>query len=544
MMHGLMQDCPLTIDTLFRHAERHHRHATITSNSSLGRSRTTYTEWADRTRRLGGVLDALGVTVGGRVGTFAWNSQRHLELYFAVPCAGRILHTLNIRLFPEQLAYIVNHAEDEVVFVDRSLLSLFWPLLHTMRTVRAVIVMDDDGSSAIPDDPRVHHYEELLADSSPIEFDVKDERQAASMCYTSGTTGNPKGVVYTHRSTFLHTMATLSANAFGLDINDVAMPVVPMFHANAWGIAHAAPAAGASLVFTGSEMNPESIAQLMLDEEVTVAAAVPTIWQTCLPFLADSRKNRIRKIIAGGSAVPSSLSESYRRDVGIPITQAWGMTETHPLASIVLVPSNLDPQLAVDRRSRAGTPLLGIEARIADAELLEEMPWDDTSTGELQVRGPWCAADYYRPEAVGALTTEDGWMRTGDVAAMDENGALRLVDRTKDLIKSGGEWISSVDLENAIMSHPSVQEAAVIAISHPKWDERPLACVVLKPGAAATQEDILDHIRPMVAKWWLPDAVEFIGSIPKTSVGKFSKKDLRARFACLPDQEQTERTQH
>ncbi|MCV2490554.1 long-chain fatty acid--CoA ligase [Geodermatophilus sp. YIM 151500] len=532
-MRGLMQDFPLTIDSIFRHAEAHHGDATIVTATPKGVVRTTYADWAKRTRKLGGVLDALGIGADGRVATFGWNTARHLELYFAAPCTGRVLHTLNIRLFPEQLTYIANHAEDEVVFVDRSVLPLLWPLVDTMKTVRHVVVMDDGSDNEIPDDPRVLDYETLLADGQPVDFDVRDEYQAASMCYTSGTTGHPKGVVYSHRSTVLHTMGVLTPNAFALSIRDVAMPVVPMFHANAWGIAQAAPAAGSSLVFPGPMMQPEALADLIVNEGVTFTAGVPTIWQGVLPHLA-GRPHRLRDIGCGGSAVPRALSEAYRQQVGLPILQAWGMTETSPVASSgVLAPrfDDADDETKAAQRARAGLPFFGVEARIVDADTMQPQPWDDRATGELQVRGPWCAQEYYNPDEGVQLSTPDGWMKTGDVAAMDAFGNIRIADRTKDLIKSGGEWISSVDLENAIMSHPAVKEAAVVGIPHPKWDERPLACVVLKEGQTATEQDILDHVRPLVAKWWLPDAVEFIDEVPKTSVGKFSKKDLRARFA-------------
>ena len=536
LMRGLMQDYPLTIDSMFRHVEQHYGDGTIATAGPGGVTRVTYAEWAERTRRLGGVLDTLGISADGRVGTFGWNSQRHLELYFAAPSSGRVLHTLNIRLFPEQLTYIANHAEDEAVFVDRSVLPLLWPLIDTMKTVRHVVVMEDGGTADVPDDPRVLDYETLLAEASPVDFSVTDENSAAYMCYTSGTTGNPKGVVYSHRSTWLHTMGVMAPNAFGLGIRDVAMPVVPMFHANAWGIAQAAPAAGASLVMPGPMMQPEALADLIVNEGVTFTAGVPTIWQGVLPHLA-GRPHKLRDIGCGGSAVPRALSEAYREQVGLPILQAWGMTETHPVASSGILPprfDDLDDEGKAAQRARAGIPFLGVEARIVDAETLEPQPWDDQATGELQVRGPWCAQDYYNPDAGVELATPDGWMRTGDVAAMDAFGSIRIADRTKDLIKSGGEWISSVDLENAIMSHPKVKEAAVVGVPHPKWDERPLACVVLKDGETMTEDEVLEHLEPQVAKWWLPDAVEFIDEVPKTSVGKFSKKDLRSRFAEFP----------
>lgn len=532
-MRGLMQQTPLTIDSIFRYTERHHGDKTIVTNSPTGPVRTTYAEWAVRTRKLGGVLDTLGISADGRVGTFAWNSARHLELYFAVPSTGRVLHTLNIRLFPEQLTYIANHAEDEAVFVDRTVLPLLWPLIDTMTTVRHVVVMDDGGDNEIPDDPRVSLYEDHIAAAEPIDFRVEDENTAASMCYTSGTTGNPKGVLYSHRSTVLHTMAVVQPNVFGMGETDVVMPVVPMFHANAWGLAQAAPAVGASMVFPGPMMQPKALADLIVDEGVTFTAGVPTIWQGVLPELA-GRDHVLRDIGCGGSAVPKALSEAYRERVGLPILQAWGMTETHPVATSARLPRRLfdgsdDDQAAY--RARAGVPFMGVEVRIVEAGTTHELPWDDVATGELQVRGSTTALDYYNPDEGVELATPDGWMKTGDVAAIDEHGSVRIADRTKDLIKSGGEWISSVDLENAIMSHPKVKEAAVIGIPDPKWDERPLACVVVAEGEELTADEVIEHITPMVAKWWLPSAVEFIDEVPKTSVGKFSKKDLRTRFA-------------
>ncbi len=535
-MQGLMQDYPLTLTHYFDRAERLFPDKHIVTVTATGaRERVTYGEWADRTRRLGGVFDQLGLSADARVGTFAWNTARHLELYYAAPCSGRVLHTLNIRLFPEQLTFVVNHAEDEVIFVDRSLLKLLWPLLDTFETVKHIVVMDD-GAGDEPSDAgsaELHDYETLLAAASPVEWNVSDENQAASMCYTSGTTGNPKGVVYSHRSMYLHTLAVYMADAGGLQESDVCLPVVPMFHANAWGLAHAAVGCGADLLMPGPDMSPKGIANLIVEEKATVIAGVPTIWMGVLPELEGRDTSAIRKVLCGGSAVPKALSEAYRKQLGVPITQAWGMTETSPIASMGAIKSEFadcsDEELA-DLRSTIGIAVPGVEVRIADPDTHEPQPWDGEAQGEIQCRGPWIAKSYYNDERSRESFTPDGWLKTGDVATIDEHGYLRIVDRTKDVIKSGGEWVSSVELENELMGHPKVAEAAVIGIKHPKWQERPLACVVLKPGEEATKEELLEYLTPLVAKWWLPDDIVFIDEVPKTSVGKFSKKDLRAKF--------------
>ena len=534
-MKGLMQSTQLTINYLFDRAEKYHRDKTIVTATGTGRERITYGEWATRTRKLGGALADLGISSDGRVATFAWNTARHLELYFAAPCTGRVLHTLNIRLFPEQITYIVNHAEDEVIFIDRSIFGLIAPLLPTFTTVRHLVVMDDGKGEAPSSVPgfEVHDYEKLLSSAQDVDWCVTDENLAASMCYTSGTTGNPKGVVYSHRSTYLHTMGAMMADSVGVCERDVILPVVPMFHANAWGLAHAGVASGADLVMPGPDLSGKAVADLIVEENVTVAAGVPTIWMGVLPELKGRDTSSLRAIPCGGSAVPKALSEAYRAQTGLPILQAWGMTETSPVAAVCTL-SRADEKLSDDEKAELRTTVgrisFGVECRVVEPDTVNEVPWDGETSGELQVAGAWIAATYYNDERAGDSFTADGWLRTGDVATMDAEGRIRLVDRTKDLIKSGGEWISSVEIENELMSHPNIREAAVIGVPHSKWSERPLACVVLEPGASMTKEDVLAHVAPTLAKWQMPDDVVFIDEVPKTSVGKFSKKTLRERF--------------
>lgn len=534
-----MQDVPLTITHLFDRAEQYFGHKEIITASGAGVERTTYAEWAERTRKLGGVLDALGISATGRVATFAWNTARHLELYFAAPCSGRVLHTLNIRLFPEQLTYIVNHADDEVIFADKSLLGLLAPLMPTFERLQHIVIMDDGpgGDAAeIPDGldvngVQVHDYEELLEAAERVEWpEITDEHQAASMCYTSGTTGNPKGVVYSHRSTHLHTMGAMMVDSLAARESDVILPVVPMFHANAWGLAHAAVATGASLVMPGPDLSGPAVAKLIVDEKVTVAAGVPTIWMAVLPELEGKDTSSLRSIPCGGSAVPKSLSEGYRTQLGLPILQAWGMTETSPIASVCHLDTDqeeLSDEEQADLRTQVGRISFGVDARVVDPDTMEPIPWDGESSGELQCRGNWIASDYYDDSRSRESFTEDGWLKTGDVASVDERGRIRLVDRTKDLIKSGGEWISSVELENEIMAHPQVAEAAVIGVPHPKWGEAALACVVKAEGEDPSEQSIIEYLDGKVAKWQLPKGVIWIDEVPKTSVGKFSKKTLR-----------------
>ena len=535
-MKGLMQDTPLTMVHIFERAEKYHSDKTITTATAVGKVRIGYGEWAARTRQLGGALDKLKISADGRVATFGWNTARHLELYFAAPCTGRVVHTLNIRLFPEQLTYIANHAEDEVVFVDRSLFGLIAPLLPTFKTVKHLVIMND-GKGDVPDSVdgmQMYDYEELIKGVSGVEFKITDENRAASMCYTSGTTGNPKGVVYSHRSTFMHTMGAMTVDSLGARESDIILPVVPMFHANAWGLAHAAVACGANLVLPGPDLSGKAIADLIVEEKVTVAAGVPTIWMSVLPELKGRDTSALRVIPVGGSAVPKALSEAYRETVGLPILQAWGMTETSPIAATCNL-SLADQQKSIEEqaelRTTVGTINFGADCRVVLPGTTTPVPWDGETSGELQCAGSWIASTYYNDARAGESFTDDGWLRTGDVATMDSSGRIRLVDRTKDLIKTGGEWISSVEIENELMSHPKIKEAAVVGVPHPKWSERPLACVVLNPGESLTKDEVLDYIRPRLAKWQVPDDVVFIDEVPKTSVGKFSKKTLREKYA-------------
>ena len=532
MLEGLVQnDFPLTLHHVLDRMRRMHGDSQVVTLTDDGPERSSFRDVTGRVDRLAHALTALGIQPGDRVATFAWNSQRHLEVYLAAPCMGAVLHTLNIRLFEEQLTYVANHAEDQVVFVDDSLVPLLEKVAPTFDTVRHYVVMGDGDAGSLPDAIR---YEDLLADQSgdPFEWPEVDERQAAGLCYTSGTTGNPKGVLYSHKSNVLHSIGTCLADTMGLSERDRMLPIVPMFHANAWGIPYAAGLAGSDLVMPSKFMQAEPLARAIEAEEVTISAAVPTIWADLLRY-ADEHSpdlSSIQRVICGGAAVPESLMRNWQERHGITIIQAWGMTETSPLGSVARPPASVgdDGDEHWDYRSKAGRINPLVEARIVGDDG-GDLPWDGEQTGELEVRGPWIARAYYEDPS-GDDKFDDGWLRTGDIAAIDSHGFIRISDRSKDVIKSGGEWISSVDLEGELMAHPAVAEAAVIAKPDERWSERPLACVVIEDGQDVSPGDLTEHLRPRVAKWWLPDEFAFIDEVPKTSVGKFDKKVLRKRL--------------
>ena len=532
MLQGLMQDdFPLTLNHIRRRlatAGPEKQVTTLVDSPTV--TRATFGEVSDRVDRLGRVLRRLGIEQGDRVGTFAWNNQRHLELYFAVPCFGAVLHTLNIRLFDDQLSYIVRHAEDRVIFVDDSLVGLLEKLAPQFDKVEHFIVMGDGDSGALPN---VLRYEELMEDAGPGGFDFPelDERQAASLCYTSGTTGNPKGVLYSHRSISLHSTVTLAADGTALSKSDRVLAVVPMFHVNAWGLPYGSVLAGADLILPDRFLQAEPLAALIDSERPTLMGCVPTIFAALLVYADEHSEidlSSLTNAACGGSAVPRQLMKDFEERHGVRIFQAWGMTETSPVATYSRPYEGEHDDAYWDERAMQGRPLPWVELRLTD-DHGEEVAWDGSSTGEIEVRGPWVAARYFDDDSDGEKFRA-GWLRTGDIAAVDKRGVVQITDRSKDVIKSGGEWISSVELENEVMAHPEVLEAAVIAKPDERWDERPLCCVVLRDGSATSAEELVDHLRGRVAKWWLPDEFAFVKEVPKTSVGKFDKKALRGKL--------------
>ncbi|MGH3320991.1 MAG: long-chain fatty acid--CoA ligase [Streptosporangiaceae bacterium] len=527
-----MMDVPLSLTNLMRHGTTAYGDSEVVTWTGSGGRRASYTQVGARVAQLANALRRLGVTGDQRVGSFMWNNQEHLEAYLAVPSMGAVLHTLNIRLFPDQLAYTANHAEDEVVIVDGSLVPLLARTLPEMRTVRHVLVVGDADTSPLePGGKQIHSYEELLA-AEPESFDWPevDERQAAAMCYTTGTTGEPKGVVYSHRSCVLHSMQVCMGDVTGATDDDRALPVVPMFHAMAWGMPYSAALVGSSLVMPDRFLQPEPLAALIESERPTLAAAVPTIWNGLHEYGRQHGCDfsSLRFVLCGGSAVPQSLIEGFERDFGVTIQQGWGMTETSPVASVAKPPHTVPHERSMPYRVSQGRFLSGVRYRLADDEG-NALPHDGKAVGEVEVCGPWVTASYYKQDAPDRF--DNGWLRTGDVGVIGPKGFLTLTDRAKDVIKSGGEWISSVDLENAIMGHPDVVEAAVFGVPDEKWQERPLASVVVREGATVTPQQLRDLVAEKFAKWQLPDHWAFVEEVPKTSVGKFDKKVLRQRYA-------------
>ncbi|GAM46119.1 fatty-acyl-CoA synthase [Nocardia seriolae] len=531
-----MQDEQLSLATLLRYASTFQGDSYVSTWTGDGVRTQTYREIGQDSARLANALRDLGIGVGDRVGTFMWNNNEHMVAYIAVPAMGAVLHALNIRLFPEQLVYVANHAEDQVVIVDGSLLPMFAQYLPNLKTVRHVIVANGDAATlTAPEGVTVHSYRELLdAQPDTYDFPVIDERSAAGMCYTSGTTGDPKGVVYSHRSNWLHAMQVISPNGMGFTAADTVLAIVPLFHANAWGIPYAALMSGANVLMPDRFLQPAPLLQMMAEVKPTFAAAVPTIWGGVLAGLQAQPQDisYLRTCVVGGAAVPPSMMRAFEERHHVKLLHAWGMTETSPLGSVGHPPAGVEGDEAWSYRYTQGRFPAGVQARLVgdDGSVL---PNDGESLGELEVRGPWITGSYYSPSGgeVDPDKFHDGWLRTGDVGKISPNGYLTLVDRSKDVIKSGGEWISSVDLENAVMGHPAVAEAAVIGIPDAKWDERPLVAIVLVEGPEAKPEELRDFLAPKFAKWQLPEHWTFIAEVPKTSVGKFDKKRLRAQHA-------------
>ncbi|MGG0719237.1 long-chain fatty acid--CoA ligase [Robertmurraya massiliosenegalensis] len=526
-----MMQTPLTMTQMIKRAEKFFPKKQVISRTTKGIAKFTYKEMAERTRRLADSLQKLGVQKGDKVGTLAWNTHRHLEAYFAIPCSGAVLHTINIRLAPHHISYIINHAEDKILLIDADIVPLIEKCQSELPTVKAYVIMTDEEELPETSLSPVYHYEELIRNGSD-DFEYPEdlnENDPAGMCYTSATTGNPKGVVYTHRSTVLHSMALGMADSAALSERDVAMAIVPMFHANAWGLPFAGVWFGSTLVMPGPYFTPKILAELIEQEKVTFSAGVPTIWLGLLKELEENEYDisSLRAVLCGGSAAPKSVIRAFEQKYNIPFMHGYGMTETSPLAVISTLKSyqeELSYEERLDIRAKQGILVPGLEMKIVGQN--GEVTWNGQEMGELALRGPWIASEYYNDERT-AEAFSDGWLYTGDVVTVDEEGFIKLVDRTKDLIKSGGEWISSVDLENALMAHETVFEAAVVAVPHEQWQERPVACVVLRDNTEVTKEELLEFLKPQFAKWWLPDDVLFLDEIPKTSVGKFLKRALR-----------------
>ena len=535
-MFGLMQDRPLLIQQLIDHAARNHGDTEIVSRTLEGGiHRYTYKDARVRAKKMAEALLALGIEPGDRIGTLAWNGYRHFELYYGISGMGGVCHTINPRLFPEQIVYIVNHAEDQLLFVDINLLPLVEKLHSQFKTVRHVVAMTDRAH--LPKDVKIPNllvYEELIADKpGAYEWPVYDERTASSLCYTSGTTGNPKGVLYSHRSTVLHAYGAALPDTLGLSARSVVLPVVPMFHVNAWGLPYTAAMVGAKLVFPGVALDGASLYELFETENVSFTAGVPTVWLALLQYMQANKLelSTVKYAVIGGSAAPPAMIETFDKEYGVEVLHAWGMSEMSPLGSVnhpKAKHADWPEQERFAVRLKQGRPPYGVEMKIVD-DGGNELPRDGKAFGDLLVRGPWVTNGYFKGEG-GNVLREDDWFPTGDVATIDPDGYMQITDRSKDVIKSGGEWISSIDLENAAMAHPAVAEAAVIGVAHPKWDERPLLIVQKKPNAAVDKAALIEFLAGKVAKWWLPDDVQFVDTIPHTATGKILKTRLREDF--------------
>ncbi len=533
-MYSTMQSFPLTVAAIMRHAVTVHGDGMVsTATGGGGYRQSTYRQLGAQAARLANALRRIGVTGDDRVATFMWNNQEHLEAYVAVPAMGAVLHTLNIRLSPEQISFVAYEAEDRVVMVDLSLAAQFAPVMPTLETVHTVIAVGEgDLAPLAASGKTVLRYDEITA-GEPAEFDWPDvdENSAAAMCYTSGTTGHPKGVVYSHRSSYLHSTAVCSANGMGLGFNDSALAVVPMFHANAWGLPYAALMAGADVVLPDRYLDAKSLVDMIEKLRPTVAGAVPTIWNDVMHYLDRDPGHDIsslRLVACGGSAVPVSLMKTFEERHGVQIRQLWGMTETSPMATMAWPPPGTPPDQHWALRATQGRPVCGVETRIVDDEG-NALPNDGEAVGELEVRGPWVTGSYYRNSDESKFAS--GWLRTGDVGRIDPLGYITLTDRAKDVIKSGGEWISSVELENHLIAHPAVLEAAVVGVPDERWQERPLAAVVLKEGQQVSAGELRNFLADKVVRWWLPERWTFVDEIPRTSVGKYDKKTIRSRHA-------------
>jgi len=535
-MRGLMMDTPLLITGIMRYADKNVPHTEVVSVTPENpRHRCTLSDVFRRARQLANALQQAGVRPGDRVATMAWNDYRHLELYYAVSCMGAVLHTLNPRLFPEQLEFIINHAEDKLLFIDPTLLPALAPLQGKVPTLEKTIVMASPASMPPAVAGKLPDYETFIA-GQPEQFDwpVLDENTASSLCYTSGTTGNPKGVLYSHRSTVLHAYAGCMADAVGLSGQDVTLAVVPMFHANAWGLPYNAAMVGSKVVFPGPKMgDPAVLTQLMNEEGVTLAAAVPTVWTMLLNHLRQTggKLTTLKRTLIGGSAVPLQMIRDFRLEHGVDVLQGWGMTEMSPLGTVGSLRPGMEKLPLEEQfkaRAKQGHGIFGVDMKVVDEDG-RELPWDGKSSGELKVRGPWVCKGYFRLDESPAHDA-DGWFATGDVAVIHPDGYLQITDRAKDVIKSGGEWISSVDLENCACGHPDVLMAAAIGVRHPKWDERPILVVVPRPGCTPQRESVLAHIAEHFAKWQLPDEVLVVDALPLTGTGKINKRELRDRF--------------